>query len=106
MDSALEDILHRDWRTGGSGVDACTDAWTLAVLDADTAADLGAVKADAERRRRGSVISRAVGVLLRLDRTHRIFRHVVKNIHRATTTAASHPTFDYPRGVSTGDASR
>ena len=52
MDSALEDILHRDWRTGGSGVDACTDAWTLAVLDADTAADLGAVKADAERRRR------------------------------------------------------
>jgi hypothetical protein len=49
MDSALVDILHRDWRTGGSGTDACTEeAWTLAVLDADTAADLAAVKADAE----------------------------------------------------------
>jgi hypothetical protein len=53
MDSALVDILHRDWRTGGSGTDACTEeAWTLAVLDADTAADLAAVKADADRRRR------------------------------------------------------
>ena len=53
MDSALVDILHRDWRTGGSGSDACTEeAWTLAVLDADTAADLAAVKADADRRRR------------------------------------------------------
>ena len=63
----------------------------------------GCADDDAERRRRGSVISRAVGVLLRLDRTHRIFRHVVENIHRATTPAASHPTFDYPRGVSTVD---
>jgi hypothetical protein len=53
MDSALVDILHRDWRTGGSGTDACTEeAWTLAVLDADTAADLAAVKAESERRRR------------------------------------------------------
>ena len=53
MDSALVDILHRDWRTAGSGSDACTEeAWTLAVLDADTAADLAAVKADADRRRR------------------------------------------------------
>ena len=31
----------------------------------------GCADDDAERRRRGSVISRAVGVLLRLDRTHR-----------------------------------
>jgi hypothetical protein len=52
MDSALVDILHRDWRTAGSGTDACTDAWTLAVLDADTAADLAAVKVESERRRR------------------------------------------------------